>query len=76
MNDYIKKEKVIDILYDKYLVPETKIKRIEELSGVKLLNCGECVNFEIKGDVTHYGYCTMWNYPIDHFGFCHLARKR
>ena len=75
MNEYISKQKVLEILNDKYLLPETKYKRICALVGTELLNCSECLHYQIKGNVTNYGYCDMWNYPVDDFGFCNYGRK-
>jgi hypothetical protein len=40
-----------------------------------ITRCKNCIHFKIKGDVVKYGYCDMWNYPIDEFGFCYLGRK-
>ena len=75
MNEYISKQKVLEILNDEYLLPETKYKRICTLVGTELLNCSECLHYHLKGDVTKYGYCDMWNYPVDDFGFCNYGRK-
>lgn len=75
MNEYISKNKVLEILKDDLLLPETKYEKISRMVGTELLNCSECINYQIKGDVTKYGYCTMWNYPIDDYGFCNYGRK-
>lgn len=75
MNEYISKQKVLEILKDDLLLPETKYEKISRMVGKELLNCSECVNHQVKGNLVKYDYCNYWNYPVNENGFCNYGRK-
>lgn len=78
MTEFIDIKNAINVVRSEFfttLNADERQREIEKIPTCRIVNCEDCIHFKIKGEVVKYGYCDMWNYPIDEFGFCYLGRE-